>query len=74
MEKELCPSGQCMINTAVNLHLNPYLLLGFELRVRWTGWDLNPRPFACEANIRTPELPALKMMFSNPDIKRHNAF
>ena len=40
----------------------------------WTGWDLNPRPFACEANIRTPELPALKMMLSNPDIKRHNAF
>ncbi len=46
----------------------------FEPRVQWTGWDLNPRPFACEANIRTPELPALKMLISNPDIKCHNAF
>ena len=26
--------------------------------VRWTGRDLNPRPFDCESNITTPELPA----------------
>jgi hypothetical protein len=27
---------------------------------RWTGRDLNPRPFGCEPNITTPELPALQ--------------
>ena len=38
----------------------------------WTGWDLNPRPFACEANIHTTELPAPRMMNLNPDIKCHD--
>ena len=50
------------------------LRYGIRTEGQWTGWDLNPRPFACEANIRTPELPALKTLISNPDIKCHNAF
>jgi hypothetical protein len=36
-----------------------HLLLVIKLSVQWTGRDLNPRPFGCEPNITTPELPAL---------------
>ena len=35
----------------------------------WTGRDLNPRPFGCEPNITTPELPALQFVYGYPDIK-----
>ena len=36
---------------------------------RWTGRELNPRPFGCEPNITTTELPALRLiLFIIPDI------
>ena len=36
-----------------------YNVVIYESFIWWTGRELNPRPFDCESNITTTELPAL---------------
>ncbi len=51
-----------------SLRYSPYNLWRIppiEYTVEWTGWDLNPRPSACQADVHTSELPALKIEIPN---------
>src|SRR2546427_3505505 len=38
-------------------------------RMKWTGWDLNPRPLPCQDSDLPADLPARDALYPGPSIK-----